>query len=164
MGSGNSLAEAGTVSARMEAEDRMAVRAHAQKLNRSWTWAAAGPTGAEVCQGLAEGEASLSGKAAARLVLLEKATGEMLNEYRGHANASYPIQSSFAHTDAYVASGSESSDVMFWDLVAGGKPVHTLRGHAKAVASIAFHKEDPVLLTASYDSTVRVWDQRAVVP
>jgi len=106
----------------------------------------------------------LSGKAAARLVLLEKATGEMLNEYRGHANASYPIQSSFAHTDAYVASGSESGDVMFWDLVAGGKPVHTLRGHAKAVASIAFHKEDPVLLTASYDSTVRVWDQRAVVP
>jgi hypothetical protein len=66
MGSGNSLAEAGTVSARMEAEDRMAVRAHAQRLNRSWTRGAAGPTGAKVCQGLAEGEASTSGKAAAK--------------------------------------------------------------------------------------------------
>ena len=64
MGSGNSLAEAGTVSARMEAEDRMAVRAHAQRLNRSWTRGAAGPSGAKVCQGLAEGEASTSGKAA----------------------------------------------------------------------------------------------------
>ena len=59
----------------------------------------------------------LAGKASARLVLLEKATGELLNEYRGHDNESYAVDSTFANTDAYLASGSESGTVHFWDLV-----------------------------------------------
>jgi len=80
--------------------------------------------------------------------LLERSTGEMLNNYQGydcwqeasgkvvaianppftsilpthvrHTHQAYPIESCFDNTDAFVLSGSEDGSLYVWDLVEGG--------------------------------------------
>jgi hypothetical protein len=51
------------------------------------------------------------------VVLLEKASGQVLNAYHGHAHSSYGLESSFAHTDAHVVSASEDGRPCVYDLV-----------------------------------------------
>jgi len=90
--------------------------------------------------------------------LLDKQSGELLGEYKGHVNNQYKIASSLSNTDAYVVSGSEDSRICFWDLVEG-KLVHTLKGHEKVVCGISYHPtpDTNMLVSSSQDGTVRVW-------
>jgi len=126
----------------------------------------------------------MQGSASARLVLLERESGDALNEYRGHKNETYQVDCTFTHTDAYIAAASEDGTIAFWDLVEvsnvvlrclgpvpllmfcvcaffaqGGDPVHVLKGHKKPVSSISFHKSKPTMLSASHDGTVRLWER-----
>eukprot|EP01113_Clastostelium_recurvatum_P015413 TRINITY_DN18593_c0_g1_i7.p1 TRINITY_DN18593_c0_g1~~TRINITY_DN18593_c0_g1_i7.p1 ORF type:complete len:283 (+),score=54.77 TRINITY_DN18593_c0_g1_i7:46-894(+) len=91
-----------------------------------------------------------------RVRLMDKETGEMLAEYRGHMNKSFKVSSAFTFDDGYVASGSEDHKVCMWDLVEA-RPVRTLHGHEGPVLSVACHPKDTTLLSASADGTVRVW-------
>ena len=59
----------------------------------------------------ANAAASANNPAAPMLVLLEKATGSLLNIYQGHDHGQYPLQSCLTHTDAQVVSGCESGAV-----------------------------------------------------
>ena len=88
--------------------------------------------------------------------LLEQASGELLNQYTQHKNASFKIDSCLTHTDAHVVSGSEDATIYFWDLVEGTL-VHQLKGHAKTVCSISHHPSEALIVSASYDGTVKVW-------
>lgn len=49
--------------------------------------------------------------------LFDRATGELLNEYVGHKNEAYRMDSLLINNDAYVVSGSEDGDIWIWDLV-----------------------------------------------
>ena len=90
--------------------------------------------------------------------LLELGTGQLLNDYRGHAHASFALESCLSRTDAHVLSGSEDGRVLAWRLVEGAVAV-TLRAHKRAVCSLACHPTESCVLAASHDGTVSVWDR-----
>jgi len=91
--------------------------------------------------------------------LLDKQSGEMLAEYKGHKNEDYKVDSRLSHNDAYVVSGSESGEVFFWDLVQGNVKFNK-KAHPTVVTSIDYHPSKPVLLTASVDGVVKVWESQ----
>ncbi len=91
--------------------------------------------------------------------LMDKSTGQMLNEYTGHTNSQFKIEAAFSNDDGYVFSGSENNDVCIWTLT-DAKIVHRLVGHRMAVTSLSVHPKEVSLLTASLDGTVRLWDNK----
>lgn len=93
----------------------------------------------------------------ARVRLLDKAEGEMLNEYQGHRNTQYKVGSCFSNDDAYVMSGSEDKDIYVWDLVEA-KLLGKLKGHTGTICSLAYHPTECALLSGAMDNTVRVWN------
>ncbi|KAH9549693.1 hypothetical protein CY35_10G032500 [Sphagnum magellanicum] len=88
--------------------------------------------------------------------LLDRASGELLQEYKGHDNKSYKMDSCLTNSDAHVVSGSEDGNVIFWDLV-DGSIVASFKAHPSVVTSVSYHPSESRMLTASVDSTVRVW-------
>jgi len=104
----------------------------------------------------ADGNCIVSSCLDSTVKLLDKSSGEILNEYKGHANTNYKIDNCATKDDAFILSGSEDNNVYTWDLV-HGKLVQTLKGHTNAVCSLSFHPTETCLVTSSFDSTVRVW-------
>uniref|UniRef100_A0A2C9UY57 Uncharacterized protein n=1 Tax=Manihot esculenta TaxID=3983 RepID=A0A2C9UY57_MANES len=51
------------------------------------------------------------------LRLLDRSTGERLQEYKGHTCKSYKLDCCLTNTDAHVTGGSEDGYIYFWDLV-----------------------------------------------
>ena len=51
------------------------------------------------------------------LKLIDRSDGSLLNEYKGHVNKDYKIDSILSCDDSYVISGSEDNCVYVWDLV-----------------------------------------------
>jgi len=89
--------------------------------------------------------------------LIDKSSGELLNEYKGHKNANFKIDSVLTNDDAYVICGSEDSLVYIWDLVES-KSVAKLKGHSKEVCSLAVSPtDDLMLLSGSVDGNIIVW-------
>ncbi|XP_058090969.1 uncharacterized protein LOC131237288 isoform X2 [Magnolia sinica] len=66
------------------------------------------------------------------LYLLDRSTGELLQEYKGHTCKSYKMDCCLTNTDAYVAGGSEDGLIFFWDLV-DASVVSTFQAHASVV-------------------------------
>ena len=50
--------------------------------------------------------------------------------------------------------------VFVWD-VASGRVIRRLQGHEQRVNAVEYNEDASVLLSGSYDSTVRIWDMRA---
>jgi tRNA A-37 threonylcarbamoyl transferase component Bud32 len=48
-------------------------------------------------------------------------------------------------------------EVKIWD-TRSGKLLHTLLGHKNTISALAWHPDKPILATASFDKTVRLWD------
>jgi len=88
--------------------------------------------------------------------LLDKSTGEHLNEYKGHVNTAYHVASNLMSTDGHVVSGSEDHTICFWDLVERNL-IRTLRGHVATVCAIDCHPSQPYVISGSFDSTIRFW-------
>eukprot|EP01104_Vermistella_antarctica_P014135 TRINITY_DN4403_c0_g3_i1.p1 TRINITY_DN4403_c0_g3~~TRINITY_DN4403_c0_g3_i1.p1 ORF type:complete len:321 (-),score=58.93 TRINITY_DN4403_c0_g3_i1:76-1038(-) len=88
--------------------------------------------------------------------LLDRETGELLNTYKGHRNHVYTLGSCFSNDDAFVISGSEDHSIHCWELV-DAKPEQTMEGHSKAVACVAYHPTECMLLSGSADGSVAVW-------
>jgi len=88
--------------------------------------------------------------------LIDKDTGELLQEFTGHKNEEYRIDSCLNHSDSHVYSGSEDGCVYCWDLVEG--KVHSVLQHPlkKVVHSISAHPTSTALLTACL-GIVYVW-------
>lgn len=53
----------------------------------------------------------------AHIRLMDMSTGKMLNDFKGHASASYRIRACFGHGEATVVCGDEDGKVWAWDLV-----------------------------------------------
>ena len=53
----------------------------------------------------------------AHVRLMDMSTGKMLNDFKGHASASYRIRACFGHGEASVICGDEDGAVWAWDLV-----------------------------------------------
>ncbi len=63
---------------------------------------------------------------------------------------------------AWLAASS-GNDIWLWD-IAAGKQIALLAGHTDTVTGIAFHPFDPILLSASDDLTLRLWDLTTIMP
>ena len=88
--------------------------------------------------------------------LFEKDSGELLGSYSGHVCDTSKTECKLTNTDAHVVAGSEDGRLVFYDLV-DEKEVHSLKAHRGCLTSIAYHPDDPAIVTAGVDSVARVW-------
>jgi len=90
--------------------------------------------------------------------LMELETGELLNTYLDHHVAGqYGLNCGVTANDTTIVSASEDGSAVLYDLVRA-TCVQSLRGHTKAVCSVAVHPLEPsVLVTGSYDASAVVW-------
>ena len=64
-----------------------------------------------------------------------------------------------ADNSKFVSCGSDKL-IFQWD-VTSGQVVRKFSGHDRKVNALAFGPKEEVLLSASHDKTVRIWDLRA---
>jgi WD40 repeat protein len=55
-------------------------------------------------------------------------------------------------------SAGEDNQVRFWNTTGDGKQTRALAGHSKAIFRVLYHPRQPLVLTCSADSSVRVWN------
>ncbi|KAE8721951.1 hypothetical protein F3Y22_tig00014773pilonHSYRG00058 [Hibiscus syriacus] len=87
--------------------------------------------------------------------LLDRFTGELLQEYKGHACKSYKMDCCLTNSDAHVIGGSEDGSIFFWDLV-DASVVSKFQAHSSVVTSVSYHSKDNCMITSSVDGSVRV--------
>ncbi|GAB1606249.1 WD repeat domain-containing protein 83-like [Argonauta hians] len=92
--------------------------------------------------------------------LFDKQTGELLNEYSGHRNSDYKIDSCLNNTDNLILSGSEDGCVFIWDLISAENQTKLQHpDKSRPVHSLSHHPSDAALLTASGDK-MYLWISR----
>lgn len=89
--------------------------------------------------------------------LIDGPSGTLLNTFKGLVHSKYRIESCFSSDEATVYSCSEDSRIFGWNLVTG-EQVLGLSGHALPVTSMTHHPKKAILLSASTDGTIRVWE------
>jgi len=99
---------------------------------------------------------SLIGTLDSSLRLLDKDDGSLYQEYKGHKNEMYPVQSLFSSDDAHILSGSEDGRLCIWALE-DGRLLSSSQVHQGRIGAIAYHPFQHLLLTASNDKTVKLW-------
>ncbi|XP_031116084.1 WD repeat domain-containing protein 83 [Ipomoea triloba] len=90
------------------------------------------------------------------LRLLDRSTGELLQEYKGHTCKTSKTDCCLTNTDAHVIGGSEDGFLYFWDLV-DASVTSSFKAHASVVTSVSYHPKDSCMVTSSVDGTIRVW-------
>ncbi|KAJ8544070.1 hypothetical protein K7X08_025688 [Anisodus acutangulus] len=90
------------------------------------------------------------------LRLLDRSSGELLQEYKGHICKSFKTDCCLTNSDAHVAGGSEDGYIYFRDLV-DASVVSSFGAHDLVVTSVSYHPKESCMMTSSVDSTVRVW-------
>jgi uncharacterized protein (TIGR03067 family) len=63
----------------------------------------------------------------------------------------------FSPDGKILASGNVKKALMLWE-ASSGKPIASLRGHAKDISSLAFRRDGTILASASLDTTIDLWD------
>lgn len=91
-----------------------------------------------------------------RIVLIDKSSGEVLQQYQGHQSHNYKIDCSFSNDDGFVISGSEDKQIFIWELVEG-KIHRRLQGHSGVVCSLSLHHSSSLMASSSSDGYVNVW-------
>eukprot|EP00920_Eleutheroschizon_duboscqi_P030615 GHVT01074014.1.p1 GENE.GHVT01074014.1~~GHVT01074014.1.p1 ORF type:complete len:171 (-),score=15.12 GHVT01074014.1:440-952(-) len=102
--------------------------------------------------------------------LVEKSTGDVLNEYRGHTNQVYRLASCLDPTDSFIVSGSEDHRLCFWDIMAPNSNLKvddscctssgiaaSERAHGGVVMALAFSPMGNLLLSGGADSKIKLW-------
>lgn len=90
------------------------------------------------------------------LRLMDRSSGELLQEYKGHTCKSSKTDCCLTNTDAHVIGGSEDGFVYSWDLV-DASVTSSFKAHSSVVTSVSYHPKDSCMITSSVDGTIRVW-------
>lgn len=105
----------------------------------------------------ADGQCVLASSLDNTIRLLDKDNGELLNEFQGHKNEDYKVDSCFSSDDSHIVSGSEDGKICFWDLIEGTLVMTKDQAHKSIVYSLSYHPKEDCLLSASSDGTVKLW-------
>eukprot|EP01013_Petalomonas_cantuscygni_P018561 TRINITY_DN3600_c0_g1_i1.p1 TRINITY_DN3600_c0_g1~~TRINITY_DN3600_c0_g1_i1.p1 ORF type:complete len:919 (+),score=183.83 TRINITY_DN3600_c0_g1_i1:326-3082(+) len=81
-----------------------------------------------------------------------------LHPFVGHRGHVWSL--AFSPTGTALASGGDDGTLRLWDLRQRGAPPRAISGHAAAVMSVAWAKGGQLVLTASKDTFVKVWEER----
>lgn len=103
----------------------------------------------------ADAQCTLTSSLDSPVCQLDKSTGEMLGEYKGHKMKGYKLDCCLSSKDTHVLSCSEDGHVYCWDLVEGSLTLKLPVGKA-VVQSLSFHPSETRLLTAM-EGRVQVW-------
>ncbi|KAJ3159151.1 WD repeat-containing protein 83 [Geranomyces michiganensis] len=88
-------------------------------------------------------------------------TGMAIKTYEAHGKAVLALAIPPPGADnTRFASGSEDRAVLVWD-VATGRPIRRFTSHTHRVNAVAFNQDATVVVSGSYDASVRFWDCRA---
>ena len=91
------------------------------------------------------------------LKLLDRSSGEMLNEYTSHKNEQYQIGSCFSNDDAFVASGSEDGILRFWKIEDGKKCTLSLKTSHQIITRVLYHPKETLVVSSGMDGSINVW-------
>ncbi|KAH7354545.1 WD40-repeat-containing domain protein [Pyrenochaeta sp. MPI-SDFR-AT-0127] len=96
--------------------------------------------------------------------------GKCVKTYQGHVNKNYSLSGAFGTYGAkspnpqtpmveyaFIASGTEESNVIIWD-VSSKNVLQRLEGHTDAVLSVDTHPTKKLIASAGLDRVVRVWE------
>ncbi|KAI9889672.1 MAG: hypothetical protein M1814_005073 [Vezdaea aestivalis] len=99
-----------------------------------------------------------SDKPTAKILLLDRATGKLMQTFTGHGNDELRIRSSFGANEKYVISGTEDGKIVVWDLLKG-KIIRKLQGQhgEKVVSTIAWCERRGEWASAGGTGTICVW-------
>eukprot|EP00158_Paraphelidium_tribonemae_P009619 Partr_v1_DN28910_c0_g1_i2_m25422 putative wd repeat len=90
--------------------------------------------------------------------LWKVATGSLIKTYGGHSREIHGL--AIAHDNSLMASCGADRGVFLWDVTAS-KPYRRLQGHFQRVNCVDFGRDSTaVLVSGSFDATVRLWDAR----
>ena len=90
----------------------------------------------------------------------EEADIAPIKEYRGVNNYRI-LDLAIAHDNSTFASCGGDKAVLIWD-VTSGRVLRHFNGHTQRVNAVAYNlNESSVLISGSYDTTVRCWDCRS---
>eukprot|EP01084_Bolivina_argentea_P127593 225611_1 len=92
----------------------------------------------------------------AQLILLQRNSGKKLVALDGHVNAHYSLRGCLFKGDSVAVSGSEDGCIYMWDILSGTL-LRILKGHTKAASQVVSHHEEAMMVSASYDGMVVVW-------
>lgn len=81
-----------------------------------------------------------------------KKTCEVIQAHSGCVNCIHFLN------QCTFATGSDDKTIRVWDLRKAAVPLHVLKGHKGWVKNIGFDKNSGILMSSSFDGTVRIWD------
>ena len=90
------------------------------------------------------------------LLLMDRASGEMLNEFSGHVNRTYAIANCMNRESSEVITGSEDGNVYIYDLVEATCKQKLPHANDKTVHSLSYHPAEARLLSAQ-EQSVYLW-------
>lgn len=88
--------------------------------------------------------------------LVDRSDGATLNTFKGHKNRQYAGACTFNVSGSHVLGGSEDGLIHIWDFESSHQ-IQVLQGHTNVVSSLDYHPKSDLLISSSFDGTLRVW-------
>lgn len=104
------------------------------------------------------GEYCMTGSEDRNVCLMNPSKNILVKTYKAIHN--YAVHSLAISKDnsKFITGGADK--LVFLTDVLEGKPIRKYQGHAAAINCVAFNEENNVIISGSYDTTVRFWDNR----
>lgn len=93
-----------------------------------------------------------------KLRYIDLPSSKQLKEYQGaHSHHHYKSETALESSGRSIVTGSEDGSIGRYDIISGDVLSWTKHAHLKAISSIQAHPSSDMVITASHDSTAKVW-------